>query len=302
MDNGYEAVLVDTTYKQQIAGPAYVDGTGNTEGAFTTLEEAISALPDDGGTVIVCGDTTVGIASATVTLPANSGKVTLKSINDATLTIGRAVVLGCEMEIDNIELCNGSTTGHGFIYANGNKLTIGENVTTTKATGVNNYLFIYGGHPDKDVASTHLIIKSGTYSNVLGANHSAPFTGTTKVEVSNITVTNLLTMGSFNSFAGTGELILDLRGNKTVTAKTYGTISKILVDDGYEAVKDGTTYKQQKKVIVGDANGDGDITVVDALLILKAIVNDSILENADMNGDDKITLVDVMRVLKQATN
>lgn len=54
-DDGYAAALDGNAYFQVKEPPnaVYVDGTGATEGAYRTLEEAVAALPNDGGTVIV---------------------------------------------------------------------------------------------------------------------------------------------------------------------------------------------------------------------------------------------------------
>ena len=43
------------------ADSVYLDGTGSTPGAYTTISAAVSALPN-GGTVIVKGDTVIGSA------------------------------------------------------------------------------------------------------------------------------------------------------------------------------------------------------------------------------------------------
>lgn len=56
------------------------------------------------------------------------------------------------------------------------------------------------------------------------------------------------------------------------------------------------TYEE---VLKGDINGDGMITVSDALTALKAVVNSSYAANADMNGDGHVNLLDVIRILKQ---
>ncbi len=281
----------------------YVDGTGATDGAYTALENAIAALPETGGTVIVCGDTVVALNNATLYLPEKSGKVTITGENGVKLSIAYVLCLGSETEIDNIELCNASA--YGYVYAMGHKLTIGENVTTTKADGINDHLWLFGGHPDADLASTHLVIKAGTYKYIFGANFGAKFSGTSKVEASNITTEYLSAKcldGSAGIFTGTAELIIDLRGNKTVTANNFVEPYTFLTDDGYEAVKNGNTYKQERVVVLGDANGDGSVTVVDVLLIIKAVLNDNFVENADMNDDGVISLIDAIRVLKLTTN
>ncbi len=51
------------------------------------------------------------------------------------------------------------------------------------------------------------------------------------------------------------------------------------------------------EVVAGDVTGEGDITIVDALLILKAVLNGTTLANADITDDGVLSLADVMRVL-----
>lgn len=57
----------------------------------------------------------------------------------------------------------------------------------------------------------------------------------------------------------------------------------------------------ENPVIPGDIDGDGAATIVDALMLLRAIVNDETIENGDVNGDGKVGLVDVIRVIKLIT-
>jgi|GEM_PF-93809 len=258
-DDGYVSVLKGTTYSQvesaQIVDTVYVDGTGATENAYTTLEEAISMLPDTGGTVIVTGDTVLGSSTSALPLPAKSGKVTIIGQADAngvlpSLTVMRTLILNSEVEFDSIDLCCGHNT-YGYVYAQGHKLTIGENVTTSSARGVTRYLMIFGGYSNSDGVSTHLVIKAGTYTDIIGANFNSKFTGTSKVEVSNVTVLSTLSAKSKSNFSGTSELLLDLRGNKTVTAGTF-VEPTFLTDDGYVAVLKGTTYSQVESAQIVD--------------------------------------------------
>ena len=50
--------------------------------------------------------------------------------------------------------------------------------------------------------------------------------------------------------------------------------------------------------IPGDIDNDGELTIFDVLFIVKAILNDTPLENSDENGDGKTTLSDVIRAIK----
>ena len=51
--------------------------------------------------------------------------------------------------------------------------------------------------------------------------------------------------------------------------------------------------------LLGDVDGDEILTVFDALVIVRAIVNQTVVSNADMNGDGAVTLLDVIRIFKQ---
>lgn len=49
----------------------------------------------------------------------------------------------------------------------------------------------------------------------------------------------------------------------------------------------------------GDVDGDGNVTLGDALKVLSSILKNKTLESGDMNGDGKLTLVDVLRIIKR---
>ncbi len=309
-DEGYVPVLVGKTYSQvpesMITDTVYVDGTGATEGAYTSLEEAISMLPDEGGTVIVCGDTVAVLQNATKTLPAKSGPVLIEGADkNVKLTLRGWLILSSATTFSNLTLYT-DLDANIAIYANGNLLTIEEDVLTAKADGAR-WMRLFGGTRGKDVAyDTHLVVKAGTYRDVFGASDWQNLTGSTLIELSNVTVElKLMSAGNAGGgkgyITGTGEIIADLRGGKTVTVPSSFTETPTFrVDAGYEAVLSGTTYKQEKVECTGDVNGDGAVTVADVLLILKAILNDTALENADVSDDGALSLADVMRVLKAA--
>lgn len=279
---GYKVVQDGTVYyiEEVVVEPTapttvYVDGTGATEGAYATLQEAVEALHEDGGDVIVCGDTTV---SGVVELAKKNGKMTITGRNGAKLTIARTFKLLSEVEFDNIELVSTSGT-YGFVYAQGNKLTIGENVITSKTDGAK-WLSVLGGMSSGTVDyNSHLVIKAGTYNVVYGGNNQGTFNGTATVEVSNVTVIGTLSAMNYSgTFNGTATLIIDLRGNKTVSAKTYkeDETPVILVDDGYEAILTDGTYSQSEikepeaepKTVYVDGTGktEGAYTSIEAAL------------------------------------
>ena len=53
-----------------------------------------------------------------------------------------------------------------------------------------------------------------------------------------------------------------------------------------------------EEVLVGDMDGDGILTVLDGLAIIKMFVNETYSALADANGDGKVTLADAIRIFK----
>ncbi len=51
-----------------------------------------------------------------------------------------------------------------------------------------------------------------------------------------------------------------------------------------------------------DVNKDGSVTIVDALLALRAFLNDSTPMLPDINGDGKVSLTDIVRILRLCVN
>ena len=50
--------------------------------------------------------------------------------------------------------------------------------------------------------------------------------------------------------------------------------------------------------VPGDVNNDGELSILDALMIVKAVADGNTLENSDVNGDGKTNLLDVIKVIK----
>ena len=60
-------------------------------------------------------------------------------------------------------------------------------------------------------------------------------------------------------------------------------------------------YSETREIPIlapGDINGDGEITVFDALTALRALLNGRTVDNADMNGDGKLSLLDIIKILR----
>lgn len=98
--------------------------------------------------------------------------------------------------------------------------------------------------------------------------------------------------------------------NQNLIVMTLGiTIEKIEGGTAIGEIKTGAKIKIGNKeytaVVLGDINGDGQITTVDAARALKTAANkytlkDECFSAADINGDGQITTVDAARTLKAA--
>lgn len=155
----------------------YLDGTGATDGAYTTLPDAIAAV-DAGGTIIVSGDTTT---STTDSVKADRG-FTLTAENGAVLTLGKNLYLGGNTVIESIALVNGAQTNSDVIYACGYDLTIGDGVTVTPHATTGRYLILAGGTYEGDLEGSGTItVNSGTWRNIFSGNWNNAFTGTTTI-------------------------------------------------------------------------------------------------------------------------
>ncbi|MBQ9429387.1 MAG: hypothetical protein IJU41_07595, partial [Clostridia bacterium] len=59
-----------------------------------------------------------------------------------------------------------------------------------------------------------------------------------------------------------------------------------------------TVFPETYSEVSGDIDGNGRVTILDALQLIRAVLNVQQLENGDVNGDGRISLADVIRVLK----
>ncbi|MBR5011168.1 MAG: hypothetical protein IKY12_01275, partial [Clostridia bacterium] len=195
------------------ADTVYLDGTGKTDGAYTDFATAFSAL-ENGGTLVVCGDTTFGTSSKGVTLSEVNGKVTVTGENGATLKMARSLTLNSEIEFENITF-DCAHDSNGNIIANGNPITFGENVVVTASGG--RYPTIIGGASGGTLNSdSHITVKSGTFLAIYGGNFAGTFKGNSVVDMLGGTVTSVLAGGNLNgNFSGSATL--NVGGNATVS-------------------------------------------------------------------------------------
>ena len=251
-DDGYEAVLTDKTYSQVKVYVApttvYVDESGNTDGAYKSITEAYEALADEGGTVVLVGDVNFGTSATSLTLPAKGGKVTIKGEEGARILLNRSLFFSSETEITDITLHSTNTLAN--ILAQGNKLTVSDTVFVTKTDSAV-WPALFGGTTAKNVSyDTHLVINGGTYRAIYGANYDNSFSGKSILEVSNVVSTGTISAKNYTgTHSGTYEFIINLKGDKTVSAKTFKEIPTLVCDEGYEAVLVDGVYMQREIII-----------------------------------------------------
>ncbi len=203
----------------------YVGGTG--DGHYDTLLEAANALSAEGGGTIVITtavNNPTGSGNGT-TLPQNTPLV-ITSVYDgvnyadsgAALGIGAALKLQSAVTFQNIKLVQNETTANiGLIYAQGNRLEIGEGVTTlANSNGV--YTSIYGGGPSKSTSRTNtVVINSGNWENVYGGSYSGDTDTTANITVNGGTLKNIYGGSRSGTFAG--------NANVTMTGGTVTTLT-----------------------------------------------------------------------------
>lgn len=84
-----------------------------------------------------------------------------------------------------------------------------------------------------------------------------------------------------------------------------GTYSIYILGDG-KTFDPAASFTYEAGYTLGDVNNDGDVNALDAILILRAAVNLTVLSNiqekvADMNGDGNVDALDAIKVLIEAT-
>ncbi len=200
----------------------YVSDSGNDSAAGTaeaplkTLKKAYESIADL-KEVVVSG--TVAYTDVPVSY---AGNLTIKGTAGATLTLPSGISIKGDLTLDGVVLSGTST-----IYANGNKLTINDTVTSDSR------LTVYGAtNGTAYTGNTNITLLGGLYTRVYGGG-SANVTGNTNVtlggnanagdgnddQASNISPCSVY--GGSSTGTVTGETNVTLAGN-AVTKMIYG--------------------------------------------------------------------------------
>ena len=210
------------------------DGDGKTaKTAVRTVSEA-TALLQNGGIVVVCGDVEI---NATENISSN-GMLIITSVYDgcdytdtASVKIAADVNLYTDTVFKNVVLEKASYDIH-YICANGNKLVIAEGVFCRNNLATS-YISIAGGAKNKYFeGDTDVTVKSGYFRNVFGGNVNGDFKGNATVTFLGGYIDHTLVGGNRNgNFAG--NVTLNIGGDAVVaeTEDGLGVIGGICGSD-----------------------------------------------------------------------
>ncbi len=221
--NNTGSVTVTTYEPAPAVTLVYVDGTGNTEGAYTDLVSAALALRE-GGTIVVCGNVKVDRA---ITLAAGGDLVITSKYGDedytdtAAIAVAADITLGAATTFRDITL-DKVASGNDYIIAMGNKLVIDEGVYC-RNTLATNYITIVGGALNGAFeGNSDITVKSGYFRNIYGGNYNDAFKGDSKVTFIGGYVDNMITggcyMGNFE-----GDATVNIGGDAVVVYSATGS-------------------------------------------------------------------------------
>ena len=209
-----------------VLSTVYVSSTGNNSNSgkqdspVATLEKAYEILSgsladsDIPGTIVLLDDYTI-TASARYDLPAHNFPITIKGATKETKLIYAPTTVGESIQqlafhgdttLDHLTFRSESTSKLDYIYACGNKFTIGRDVTTSAKSSLPN---LVGGDYRAAVVNTDLTILSGTWYAVYVGSFREGHTGTAKVTIDGAIIQNNI-RGLYEK-TSTGDFVIDLK-------------------------------------------------------------------------------------------
>ncbi len=223
------------------------DGT-SASSPFGDLGNAIAALGGADGTVVLCGTYSV---NAAYTVPTHKGRVTITSydyINDyresgAALVMAANLTLGGETVIDKLHF---KAPAAAAIYAKGNKLTLGKDLSTELTNSNTSYIGIVGGHNNLLASATLDVTVNGGEWGSLRVGYNS-----TKLIADNLSHNLTVNGGIFHSY-----IALTSRGNTggTVNATFNGGTFMGGIFAVYE--EDSAGYDHNYDITVNINGGD----------------------------------------------
>ena len=249
----------------------YADGVGGSAEHYATLSEAVNALPQTGGVVVVSGKVTVGnaekLSSKLITVTSKYGSV---DATQGSLVLDGTLTLGADTVFENVTI-----VGSGKILAAGNRLTVKASVKTESKNGT--YPSIFGGSDAALSANSNLSLAGGTWKLICGGNAAGDFTGNSNVTVTGGTITDALIGGNGpdgGNYTGNVELSM-LGGKLNYNANGAGLVG-------------GSVGKSGGATVLFD--GNINVTVAGTAEVVNTILGSSRYTTAKTNGDIHITI------------
>ena len=278
-----------------VISTVYVSSTGNNNNSgkesapVATLEKAYEILcgsladSDVPGTIVLLDDCTI-TANGRYDLPAHNFPITIKGATASVKLIFNPTTIGESTQqlafhgdttLDNLVFRTESTSKLDYIFACGNKLTIGRGVTTSAKSSLPN---LVGGDYRAAVVDTDLTVLGGTWYAVYVGSFREGHTGTAKVTIDGATIQQNI-RGLYEK-TSTGNFVIDL---KNTTFKG--------VYPSYQGNVSGTTTVILREGVAGTVyTGNGSSGTVSGLVTV-------VLSGADLtkvkfnNGAQKDKLV-----------
>ena len=233
--------------------------TGATEAdPVKTAEAAYAALSGaDEGRIVL-------LSTLTLTEETNFPECDIPvTLTGAGITSSKNVLFHGPTTLENMTLQINAASNSTFISAEGNDLTVGENVTTPAYTsGSTKYYFCLAGrYSEGSVEGMQVTVKSGTWRNIYAAGYKNAVIGNVKLAVTGGTVIN--NIAPAYSAAVTGNVDMDISG-VTVQTNICGTPSgsaAVLTGNVNITLGDGVNANNLKVTKTASGKVTGKVTV-----------------------------------------
>lgn len=247
--------------------------------AYTSWSEAMKSLQEDNNEIVLTSDLLYLLNEEWPDKPCTiSSDETKRTLKNACTEIGKegefyaTISMRAPLTFKNIKL------GAWNIIANGHKLVMDEGIECISGyDNVQNAIrAIYGAANDTDVASSEIIIKSGTYGWIYGGSgNTGNVSGTAKVTMTNGTVYESLSGGGYDGTCGNTEVTItggtaevvfgagfagSVKGNVIINLEDAVIVNNIYASSGKstnEVAVGGNSTITLKNTTVGLFIGDG---------------------------------------------
>ena len=223
------------------SGRSAADPSSSIIGAYKTLAKS-------GGTIVIVGkctfaDTILPKTDSEITFTSTHAGVDYAKENAAEIVVSSTVLLSSETEIRNVTLrANGK---NAKLIAAGNKLTLGDGITSLPHTDTGKYLSVVGGTTyARKNANTNITINSGKWQNVLaGDDADGSVSLTVNLTVNGGEFVEQIVLGCSGSFSG--NINASINGGtfyRGIYATGFDSAANIVDANVYLTINGGTPY------------------------------------------------------------